>query len=157
MKKSAVIFLVNSLCNGGAERVVVNMANEYAKENDVFIITLYNSKTYKIDNKIHLISLYKEKLSRYNKILKLPSIVRKVNKIISDIKKKYDLNAVSPFPIIGLSKNKFLAYDQNLNLCIILILLLITLILKNIIINGIVIADIIKTKLAIFNIFLGIK
>lgn len=95
MKKSAVVFLVNSLCNGGAERVVANMANEYAKENEVFIVSLYDAQTYIIDKKIHLISLCKEKLSRYSKIFKLPIIVRKVNKIISEIDKEYDIKLIT--------------------------------------------------------------
>ena len=47
-----ILFFVNSLGGGGAERVCVNLANEYvARGVDVYFITLFKNKAYQDDKK----------------------------------------------------------------------------------------------------------
>lgn len=87
----ASIFLINSLQNGGAERVVVNQAEELVKRGiKVFIIMLYDKQCYKVDNNIEILSLYKQR-SGLLKILSIPVITSKLNKEISRIEKNYKI------------------------------------------------------------------
>ncbi len=92
---NAIIFLTNSLCNGGAERVVVNMANEYARNFKVFIITLYNQQTYELNDNVKVINLYNKKLNSKEKIFKLFEIVYKVDKAIDNIVEKYNVKLIT--------------------------------------------------------------
>lgn len=112
-EKDTVIFLINSLCNGGAERVVANMANEFSKENEVYIITLYNEKTYKLDSKINIISLYNKKLSKLEKIYKIPFIVNKVNRIIKDIEKSNTIKLITSHLIYSNLISKLSKYKNS--------------------------------------------
>lgn len=90
--QKAAIFIVNSLSNGGAERVVINMANQMAQENiKVFILTIYTNITYTFNPKIEVITLSEKKLGKIAKIVKIPFFVSKVNHFIKDISKNYDV------------------------------------------------------------------
>ena len=113
-KDKAVIFLVNSLCNGGAERVVVNMANEYSKKYKVYIITLYDHKTYILNDNIEVISLYNSKLSFVTKMLKLPIIVKKINGIIKNIENNYNVILMTSHLIYSNLIAKLSAYNKSI-------------------------------------------
>lgn len=90
--QKAAIFIVNSLSNGGAERVVINMANQMAqKDIKVFILTVYTNITYTLDSKIEIITLSKKKLGKIAKIGKIPFFVSKINHLLKDISKNYDV------------------------------------------------------------------
>ncbi len=95
MKNDAVIFLVNTLSNGGAERVVANMASACCKKYHVFIITLYDENTYNLDDEIEVISLYNKKISKKMKIIHLFSIVHKTNKLINKIAANYNIKLIT--------------------------------------------------------------
>lgn len=87
----AAIFLINSLQNGGAERVVVNQSKEIARKGiKVFIIMLYDMQYYIVDNDIEIITLYKKR-SGFIKILSIPVITSKFNKEVSRIEKNYKI------------------------------------------------------------------
>ena len=98
MKNKKALFLVNSLSNGGAERVCINMANELIKKQfDVdFIILGKNDKnkyTYDINEKIKIYDLKINTTNRLKKLLKIVSASRKINKIVKENEKdcKYEL------------------------------------------------------------------
>ena len=98
MKNTRALFLVNSLSDGGAERVCINMANELIRQNyDVDFILLgkndKNSATYDINDKIKIYNLNINSANKIIKIIKIISSIRKTNKIIKDNEKdgKYEL------------------------------------------------------------------
>ncbi len=86
--KNKALFIINSISNGGAERVCTNMANELIKEQyDVDFILLkpidkekYN---YQLDKSINLFSL---NCTSKNKILKFFELLFKINKFNKFIK-----------------------------------------------------------------------
>ena len=93
MKNKKALFLVNSLSNGGAERVCINMANELIKKQfDVdFIILGKNDKnkyTYDINEKIKIYDLKINTTNRLKKLLKIVSASRKINKIVKENEKE---------------------------------------------------------------------
>ena len=97
MKKKA-LFIINTLSNGGAERVCTNLANELIKENfDVDFILLgkngNNKKAYDINSEIRIYNLNINTSNKIIKILKILFSVYKVNKIIAFNEKeiKYSL------------------------------------------------------------------
>lgn len=92
---NAIVFLVNSLCNGGAERVVANMANGYELKNKVFIITLFDQQSYKLKENVKVISLYNKKLTGKQKVLRLFFIVEKIDKIIDEIGLQYNISLIT--------------------------------------------------------------
>ena len=90
------IYIINTLSNGGAERVVVNLANESSKGSNAIIITLYPSQNnYLIDDKVKIVSLLNNKPSKILRILLIPYIVCKLNKILSIYFKDNQINCAS--------------------------------------------------------------
>ena len=71
MKK--VIFGITSLTIGGAERVLVDIANRLCEKYDITIFTIYGEGTLRkqLDNKVKTISLYRKQYKDYNKIEKI--------------------------------------------------------------------------------------
>ena len=84
INKSA-LFFVNSISNGGAERVCINLANELLKQNykvDFIVLDNNDKKMYQIDDRIKVYNLninHKNKLKKIGKIL---LSIYKVNRII---------------------------------------------------------------------------
>lgn len=71
MKK--ILFGITSLGIGGAERVLVDLANRLANEYEITILTIYpNGELEKeLTDKVKHISLYKKPFSQYNKLQKV--------------------------------------------------------------------------------------
>ncbi|WP_346893310.1 glycosyltransferase [Clostridium sp. UBA871] len=92
-----VLFIVNSLGKGGAERVVVNIANKMAtQEYKVTIISLYNKQFYKVDEKINLIILNKNE--NENTMKKMFSIIintYKINRIVDQLEQDYKFGLIT--------------------------------------------------------------
>lgn len=85
--KKKALFMVNSLSNGGAERVCINMANELVKKNyNVDFILLgtnnNNSVSYKLNEKITIFNLNINTNNKIKKFLKILLSVKKINKYI---------------------------------------------------------------------------
>lgn len=94
--QKAAIFIINSLSNGGAERVVINMANEMATSGKkVFIITVFTEVTYEVHKNIEIITLSKMRLKKLQKILKIPFLVHRLNQNIKYISKKYEIELIT--------------------------------------------------------------
>jgi len=83
------LFMINTLSNGGAERVCINMANELLKQNyKVDFILLgkndKNSVSYEIDNRINIYNLQINETNKIKKVLKIINSIRKVDEIVLD-------------------------------------------------------------------------
>ena len=96
MKKA--LFIVNSLSNGGAERVCINMAEELVKQNfKVDFILLgknkENEKQYQLTEKYKIYNLQINEKNKMKKILKIFWVRSKINKIVREEEKeeKYSL------------------------------------------------------------------
>ena len=71
MKK--ILFGITSLSFGGAERVLIDLANRLTSEYEITILTIYKKGELEkqLNNKVKLISLYEKQFSEYSKIQKL--------------------------------------------------------------------------------------
>ena len=90
---SRILFFLNSISDGGAERVCINLADEMIKEGyDIdFILmgnNISNSKKYKINDKINIFELGINEKNKMKKILNIFFAIPKVNKIIDNREKK---------------------------------------------------------------------
>lgn len=96
MKKIA--FLIPTLSNGGAEKVMSILTRHLPSEYDKYII-VYNDKklTYSFQGKILSLNLYKKNINKIFaklvKIITFPILVKKIKKI----KKKYEFDVVISF------------------------------------------------------------
>lgn len=84
-----VLYLINSLGTGGAERVVANSANKMAeKGKDVTIITLKNQMNYEFNENVKIITLNENNdLSKIQKLLRIPLNIIRINTIICKLEK----------------------------------------------------------------------
>lgn len=90
-----ILFCINSLVKGGAERVVSNLANYFSNDNDVSIMTLTNYEiAYELRENINIINLDKKKKKSYEnqnkllkKIVKIPKLLYRVIKMRKELKK----------------------------------------------------------------------
>ena len=54
-----IMFYINSIHHGGAERVITNLANEFSKDNEVVLVTSFRcEKEYPLLEKVNRISLF---------------------------------------------------------------------------------------------------
>ena len=88
-----ILFFLNSISDGGAERVCINLADEMIKEGyDVDFILLgnniSNSKKYKINDKINIFELGINEKNKIKKIFNIFLSIYKVNKIIDSREKE---------------------------------------------------------------------
>ena len=85
MKK--ILFGITSLTLGGAERVLVDIANKLCNEYDITIFTIYSGGELEkqLSEKVKLKSLYNKQYTELRKIWE------KNNSIKSIIKQKWDL------------------------------------------------------------------
>ena len=90
-KKKAAVFIINSLQNGGAERVVVNLALKL-KQNGihVIIILVHEKKYYEIPNDIQIITLSKERHG-IKKVIDIIPLSKKLSVILKEVNSKYDV------------------------------------------------------------------
>ncbi len=98
MKKKKALFFINSLSNGGAERVCANLTKEMIREGfDVDYIILgentENSNNYSIGKNVNVLNLNINTKNRLLKLLKTFYSIGKVNKYIKTREKsgKYDI------------------------------------------------------------------
>lgn len=96
MKKNAV-YIINSLQNGGAERVILTQA-EYllSKDIEVTIICLRNWIQYECDPNIKVITLCQQKrFTAIHYLSKLPYLVSQLNHVLHYLAKEYDVILLS--------------------------------------------------------------
>lgn len=82
MKK--IVFVIGTLGNGGAERVISTLANNFSEKGyEVSIITIYgNKQDYPIKDKIDLFSIY---CSNKVRLFRPIERIRKIKKLVMDI------------------------------------------------------------------------
>lgn len=59
------IILVNSLANGGGERIASNIANELIRHEEIIVVTLENNNKYYVDDRVRVINLNQRKWFPY--------------------------------------------------------------------------------------------
>lgn len=86
MSTKSILFLVNSLGGGGAERVCANLAAEYSRMGyRIDFITLYDRPSYKLDfNYGHLCLHISEGANQIKRFCQIVRAVQKVNEWIED-------------------------------------------------------------------------
>ena len=87
--KLDIVFLINSLCEGGAARVMVTLAKSFAKEGEnVTILALTKNNFYKVPKNVNIVYLSKmdDKLSGFRKLLYLPYHAWKLKSYIKENK-----------------------------------------------------------------------
>lgn len=94
MKRQKALFVVNSISNGGAERVCINMANELLLENySVDFVTLKDNSqlnnSYEIDERINVVNMGITSKNNIVRVLQLLFSVKKFNKFLCN--NEYDL------------------------------------------------------------------
>lgn len=122
-----ILFIINSLGQGGGERVVVNLANEMCKSDEVNIITLYDDLAYELGTPIKVCGL-KQKRGRLSKLVGIFKLKNQLNQLVKRLEseKKFDLITVHlPFAHLVtrntyFSKRSFFVihtvYSQKMNL-----------------------------------------
>lgn len=79
-----ILFCIGSLERGGAERVISNLANAFATENDISIVTTIEKNEYEINKNVHLYSLTKKSnkgdlYSKFAKLFRLKKTIKDIN------------------------------------------------------------------------------
>ena len=89
-----IVFMINSLGGGGAERVVTTLLNQFVETYECYLIIFENEFSYELDKRVKIISLYQNKNeNNFYKLIKLPILSYKLYKII----KKYKFNQIVSF------------------------------------------------------------
>lgn len=82
MKKNTIVHIIPSLGRGGAERFVVDLCNELAKTNDVYLISLFDNTEDSFKNEVsedvRLISLGKKPGFDLKVMFKLFQLIKKI-------------------------------------------------------------------------------
>ncbi|CEP38766.1 group 1 glycosyl transferase [[Clostridium] sordellii] len=113
--ENKILFLINSLGSGGAERVVANSANKMAQMGKcVTIITLKDDINYEFDKNVTIVSLKERNdLSKFRKILNIPLNVIKINNIIESMEGKHRFGLItSHLPIMHITSRMLLIRDR---------------------------------------------
>lgn len=115
IKNKKIVFCIDSLVKGGAERVVSTLANNFAKDNEVTIVTILNKNVeYDLESNIALIELGKKIKKKRNKI------ANRINYMINSVdlvkKMRKNLNSIKPDIIITfLPEASFISILANKN------------------------------------------
>jgi len=95
MQNKKIVFLINSLDGGGAERVVSTLLNNLVDSYDCYLILLEDKISYELDKRIKVIMLDNSSFTQNGivKFLSLPLLGYKLSKII----KEYNFTQVVSF------------------------------------------------------------
>lgn len=91
------LFVVNSLSNGGAERVCINMAEELLRQNyEVdFVILQQNDTQYQINKKINVYNLKVDVKNKVMRLIKIFLAKNKLNKLIKEKEREEKYNLIT--------------------------------------------------------------
>lgn len=94
LKNKKIVFCIDSLAKGGAERVVSILANKLVQSNDVSIITILDKKVeYELNSNIKLIELGKGKRNIKSRVVRKMKYVLSSINILKKMKNSFkDLN-----------------------------------------------------------------
>lgn len=103
---SKIVLFIANLEVGGAERVVSVLANNWAKDNDVYIVTLFNHPVqYEISDRVQIITLVdwiRGNLSSLQKIRKIISAMFKFRRLISSLEPDFVLSFMNKYNVFVL-------------------------------------------------------
>ncbi len=107
-----LLFVIDNLKIGGAERVLVDIANllNHKIEFDVLLITDFEGDTYKLPPNIQINELHRNKKYRLIKIFQLKKILSEYENIHIHMRHTFHYLSIVKF-IFGL-KNKFILHDH---------------------------------------------
>lgn len=74
-----ILFITQKLSGGGAERITALLASEFARENNVFVITNRDDERYEISEKVQIICMELEKGT--NHFIRLKNCIKSIAKI----------------------------------------------------------------------------
>lgn len=83
-----ILFYINVLSGGGAERVIANLSNQFANDNaEVILVTTYSTpKEYYVNDKVSRINLEFSPSTETNRIKKNISRIKRLRKVIKEHK-----------------------------------------------------------------------
>lgn len=113
VKNKKIVFCIDSLEKGGAERVVSVLANNLSIENNVSIMTIVKEKPqYKLNDNINLIEIGKKDKKINNPIMKKILLLHRIIKRTKIMRKKFNL--IKPDIIISfLPEASFMSIIAN--------------------------------------------
>lgn len=94
MNNRKIVFLINSLDGGGAERVASTLLNSFVDRYECHLILMESKVSYELDERINIINL-NEKLNQHGaiKLLRIPVVAYKLGGII----RQYEFNHIVSF------------------------------------------------------------
>lgn len=114
MKK--MVFFINSLDSGGAERVMSNLLNSFINTHDCYLILIHDDIFYTLDDRVNIIYLHEKKdLSKLTKFLRLPIIAFKLAKIIKKNKFNRIVSFLTRANYINILSNIFINHKVIIN------------------------------------------
>ena len=91
MKEKAAVFVINSLQNGGAERVVVNQAIELDNRGiHVIVIMIHDLQFYNLPSTIETVVISKY-MTGMKKLFEVPKLARCLDSKLDDLYSKYNI------------------------------------------------------------------
>ena len=91
MKEKAAVFVINSLQNGGAERVVVNQAIELDNRGiHVIVIMIHDLQFYNLPSTIETVVISKY-MTGMKKLFEVPKLARCLDSELDDLYSKYNI------------------------------------------------------------------
>lgn len=113
IKEKKIIFCIDSLEKGGAQRVISVLSNEFCKENEVYIITLFKVDIeYNFDDRIKVIQMDSNKKNIFSYIRKIKYMKKVINDIKPDIIISFLIKS-SMFSSLGKGRYKLIISDRN--------------------------------------------
>ena len=106
-----LLFIISSLSNGGAEKILTLLANHFSHNNDVYIITLSKNKPfYKLEKKVTLIqlNLYQTSTSVYEALTNNIKRVITLRKTIKSIQPDIIISFLTQTNIISIIATTFM-------------------------------------------------
>lgn len=81
-----IMFCIDSLNKGGAERVITNMANEFCGNNEVTIVTTTSTRSeYFVDERVKLYSLDNEVIKSFKNVRRVIALKKIIDEVLPDV------------------------------------------------------------------------
>lgn len=112
-KMKKILFVINQLGGGGAERVLTLLANKFSEENDVSILAIHNAKNkYEISKKINVVELDGCGESTFQIIKKIREIAKQI-KPDTIVSFEYHMNMKVLLATFRMNKVRVIVSERN--------------------------------------------
>jgi len=116
MDRKKIVILINSLESGGAERVVINLLNDFVNRYDCYLILIHQNIFYTLDSRVKILNLNEQKnLSGIKKFLRLPILAYKLSKLIKEYKFDQVISFLSRSNYINILSNILIKHKTIIN------------------------------------------